>query len=322
VKAQALLAIALTLGACAPSWPNRATSITDPRLARGSIHTVDVLPADLQLWAEEEADVNPDMVQVNAEAMLIRATVEALGQRNERANVIDWNGNANGAPAMDGKALDATVGALSGYGSVAEDHPNALPIPYLPVKLGEATGADATLYVGGWSFVAKEPDHDTGKKILEGVLIVVAVVAVIGIIAAVSKGSGGHGGGGGGSAAGGIAKAATHVAGQVGRAALRAGNIAFEVAKTTTQIEGEVLEQLPDPILDAFGHIIGDAPARPDWSAGGPHEGDAQMYIEMTLVDNHTGLALWHAHQQFPANANHPDEVLRAVRIVLATMPR
>ena len=45
------------------------------------------------------------------------------------------------------------------------------------------------------------------------------------------------------------------------------------------------------------------------------------MYLEMTLVDNHTGLALWHAHQLFPANAASPEETARAARTMLALLP-
>jgi len=46
------------------------------------------------------------------------------------------------------------------------------------------------------------------------------------------------------------------------------------------------------------------------------------MYLEMTLVDNHTGLALWHAHQAFPAGADHTEDVSRVANMLLATMPR
>jgi hypothetical protein len=45
------------------------------------------------------------------------------------------------------------------------------------------------------------------------------------------------------------------------------------------------------------------------------------MYLEMTLVDNRTGLTLWHAHQAFPAGADHPQDVTRVANMLLATMP-
>jgi len=43
-----------------------------------------------------------------------------------------------------------------------------------------------------------------------------------------------------------------------------------------------------------------------------PDGGDPKMYLEMTLVDNHTGLTLWHAHQLFPANPERADDMSRA----------
>ena len=45
------------------------------------------------------------------------------------------------------------------------------------------------------------------------------------------------------------------------------------------------------------------------------------MYLEMTLVDNRTGFALWHAHQLFPASAADPGETARAARTMLAQLP-
>ena len=225
-------------------------------------------------------------------------------------------------PALAPDAVVATVDALSAYGSMAERAKHGLPTPYLPARLGELTHADATLYVGGWSFVAKD-GPSTGATVAKDIALGLAIVAVVGIVialAAASKGhgSGGSGGGGGGGGGGGhgiALSAAGHVAGSAGRGALRAGNVGIEVAKVTAQIGDEVIE-------DAFGHAVESATARPDWSQAGPHGGDARLYLEMTLVDNHTGLALWHAHQTFPARANHPEEVVRAARVVLATMPR
>jgi hypothetical protein len=45
------------------------------------------------------------------------------------------------------------------------------------------------------------------------------------------------------------------------------------------------------------------------------------MYLEMTLVDNRTGLALWHARQAFPASADDAAETVRAARTMLSLLP-
>jgi hypothetical protein len=45
------------------------------------------------------------------------------------------------------------------------------------------------------------------------------------------------------------------------------------------------------------------------------------MYLEMTLVDNRTGLALWHAHQTFPASADDPTATVRAARTMMNLLP-
>jgi hypothetical protein len=77
--------------------------------------------------------------------------------------------------------------------------------------------------------------------------------------------------------------------------------------------------------IDAFGRTAIDlAVSVPDWSedpALPPDTAESQMYLEMTLVDNHTGLALWHAHQTFPASAASASETARVARTMLSTLP-
>jgi hypothetical protein len=75
-------------------------------------------------------------------------------------------------------------------------------------------------------------------------------------------------------------------------------------------------------MIDAFGRTA-ELAAASDWEHDEslPHEGESQMYVEMTLVDNHTGLALWHAHQLFPASAADAEDTARAARTMLALLP-
>jgi hypothetical protein len=132
-------------------------------------------------------------------------------------------------------------------------------------------------------------------------------VAIV-VIAAIAKGShgggggGGHGGGGGGGGAGHIAASAGRGIGHV------ASHVAARVALRT---------------IDAFGRTAEVIADHPEWASepGVPHGGDSQMYLEMTLVDNHTGLALWHGHQTFPASAAKAGDVERAARTILASLP-
>jgi hypothetical protein len=78
-------------------------------------------------------------------------------------------------------------------------------------------------------------------------------------------------------------------------------------------------------VVDAFGRVAFDiALSNPDWGENPalPHEGGAsQMYLEMTLVDNHTGLALWHAHQAFPASAASAADTVRVARTMMELLP-
>jgi hypothetical protein len=60
---------------------------------------------------------------------------------------------------------------------------------------------------------------------------------------------------------------------------------------------------------------------RPDYYAEGPHDGHSAMLLEMTLIDNHTGRALWHARQRFPASPQQPQQVSRAVAKAASSLP-
>ncbi|MGH2898935.1 MAG: hypothetical protein ACRDMZ_09705, partial [Solirubrobacteraceae bacterium] len=144
-------------------------------------------------------------------------------------------------------------------------------------------------------------------------LLIISVVAIIAIIASKSHGGGGRGGGGHGGSGGG------HVAGGaggVGRGAFTASRGAQHIHPATRAAEG---------VIDAFGRAAVDiAISSADWGENPalPHEGGAsQMYLEMTLVDNRTGLALWHAHQSFPASAADAGETVRAARTMLNQLP-
>jgi hypothetical protein len=286
------------------AWPNRAVGVSTVSFAHHEldISRIDVLPLDLQVWAAPGHTGDLDETASAAGSWIMNAALDTLARRNYGVGaVIDRNGIFDGGTALSHGDLDATLGALERYGAAAASRPGQLPVPYLPARLGTATGSEATLYVGGWAYVAGERES-TAEQVGKVVLFTLAIITVVAIVVALADShhgsshgsSGSHHGGGGGTLIGG-----GHHGGHGGFHAARA--------------------------LDAFGRAAVDiALTAPDWSEDTslPHDGEqSQMYLEMTLVDNRTGLALWHAHQTFPAELGRGDDVARAMHTLLALLP-
>ncbi len=271
------------------------------------------------MWAEPGYGGDLEVVRAGAETNIMNVALDAMIKRNyEVGAMIDWNGDYPGGNALSRDDLAATVGSLGRYGAATAEQPGQLPVPFLPARLGSTTGSDATLYVGGWSYVARKRES-TGDQVLQAVVIGLLIISVVAIIAAVTssksgKSSGKHSGGGGGRVSGGH--------GGPGRGSFTAARGVHHVHRagafrrglsTTTQV------------VDAFGHAAIDvALSTPDWGEDPdlPRSGDEpQMYLEMTLIDNRTGLALWHAHQLFPASAASASETARVARTMLSRLP-
>jgi hypothetical protein len=281
---------------------------------QGEVATIDLLPLDLQLWAEPGYDVNLAELRSGTEVNLMNVALETLARRNYTVGaMIDWNGDFPGGNALAREDLIATVGALARYGAAAAAHPGQLPAPFLPARLGTTTGADATLYVGGWAYVARHRGS-TGEQIAEGIMIGLLIVSVVAIVALVASGSKSPSHGHGHRGSGG------HVATEGGRVASHG---AFTASRGIEHIHHG--PSVAGGIVDAFGRTAIDiALASPDWGEDPalPHDGgESQMYLEMTLVDNHTGFALWHAHQSFPASAASATDTARAARTMLSLLP-
>jgi hypothetical protein len=293
-------------------WPAHPVTIASRDFAtQRQVTTVDVLPLDLQLWAEPGFTGNLTELRAGAEVNIMNAALDALGRRDFTTGaMIDWNGDFPGGTAMSRDDVLATVGSLAHYGAAAAGSPGQLPVPFLPARLGATTGADATLYLGGWAYVT-ERHPSAGEQILEGIVIALLVVTVVALIAAATKSDsksshGTHHGGRGGDAVG-----------KIGR------HPAFTASRGVDHIRrgpGVVAG-----MVDAFGRTaINVGLASLEWGIDPalPHEGgEAQMYLEMTLVDNRTGLALWHARQLFPANVGSAQETSRVARAVLDALP-
>jgi hypothetical protein len=312
---------------CGPSWPSGTMNAQAPHPAH-AIASVDLLPLDLEMWSEAGYVTNPEQLRGQAEASITNAALEQLVKHQYApSSLIDWNGLADGQQALDKQALLSTVGALAHYGIAAPVKPGAqLPLPWLPARLGEKTGSDATLYIGGWSYVAA-PRESTGSTIARDVaigLLVVATVAIVVIAIAAISGHDKH-------------HASSHAnAPAVGASPELAGHLSGGVAVTRWRGHGEsgahafarvstdLAADLALDALDAWGRVATEGSQHPEYADDPelPHAGEeSRLYLQMTLVDNRTGLALWHAHQTFPASGASQDEVARAARQLLDSLP-
>ena len=277
-----------------------------------------MLPVDLELSGEPGYEGNLAELQSNTVDTVMGVAVETLAERNYQLGaMIDWNGDAAGRSTLDKDDLLATIGSLSRYGGRVAAHSardGQLPVPSLPARLGTVTGSDATLYVGGWSYVAREPPHSNTADTVVAVLL---VVAVIGILVALVKSSNHHDrASNGGHASGGHDGHHVRTGGTSSGSPRHTGTRAFGRSHHGARIDSD--------LVDVVGRTADIALAVPSWAGDPavPRDGrEPQMYLEMTLVDNRTGLALWHAHQIFPADAENQDDVTRAATTMLALLP-
>jgi hypothetical protein len=334
----------LNLVACGAGqrWPT-ARVVADTQFMQRArpVQSVDILPVDFQMWTYEGNQEDPAVIRQRFDALATAALNNKLASRGYQvAANIGWDGSYSGpdgkpARAMEPAAVQRTIYALSGYGKAVQQARRGLLVPYLPDRLGTRTASDATLYVGGWSYVGVDPKPSSGKgnKVAKGILIgLFAVVIVIAVIAA-AKGKGG-GGGGAGKVAGSAAKAA----GGVAKGAVKAVGAAVRATpRLTARVMGQVLRGVsavtngasrPQIHIDAWGRsntgthvqVYG---GRPNYfeEDRAPHKGRSQMQIEMTLVDNRTGLVLWHARQRYPVSGARPEHVTGVVDRMMAAFP-
>lgn len=337
-------AVQMALIGCGPTWP-QVTAQGDQSFMnqQSTVRTVDVMPLDVQLWTYRGNNVTPAKLGQSFHSFASGATLSELSRRGYQVVAqMDWDGsydNYIGEPgvAMSPRDIDYTAAALSSYGLAVKRAGNRLVTPLLPARLGQQTGSDATLYVSGWSYVGK-PATSTGKKIAKGFaigLLVVAIVAVVVIVVA-SKGEAGKGMGklfgGAGKAVAGAGRVAARAVVTVGRVA---GKLTGHALRGLARNGPRILRATADVsrgMADAFGrsnnHIeiqLGGRTnyQRPDYykASRTPKKGVSQMYLEMTLIDNRTGDALWHAHQHLPADGSKPDQVRRALKHMMASLP-
>lgn len=184
----ATVAMASLAAGCGPRWPAiHATYHSEFAADPGRVATVDVLPVDIDVAIAAGMDHPPSLAE-SINRWVTNETVEELSGLGYRVTLIDWRGrylSEDGrGQAMDEQVVANTTDSLHVYGeareaaiAVGRSEPLA---PHLPAKLGEQTGSDATLYVGGKAYVAK-PRKTTGEKvaITVGIIAVIAVVVVV-----------------------------------------------------------------------------------------------------------------------------------------------
>lgn len=316
----------LTATGCAAEWPSSVVGVSAGAFAHRElpITTIDILPLDLQAWAERGYGGDLDQERSNAESSLMNEALDTLAAHHYQVGArIDWNGEARGTAVMRRPDLLATLGALAHYGDAVDEQPGRLPVPYLPARLGTITDADATLYVGGWAYAAN-PRPSTAEQVGQDILIGLAVVTVVAIAAILLSGHHDHhdhhdhhhpqrsshpGGASAASSGGGAGPSSS------GRGEHDVNHIDLH----PVGLHGAA------PAVDAFGRLAVDIDlSAPDWGDDDalPHDGEqSQMYLEATLIDNRTGLVVWHAHQRFPAQLGRTDDTARAMHTLLAQLP-
>jgi len=351
------LGTSLAVTACTP-WPEVAAR-TDPTFARRGrpVARIDLLPIDLDVWTSPARSGEADPLRLAAEGVIVTTALQELNRRGyDVGSVIGWNGDglsASGSPGvvLAPEEVRATADALASYGTAVSRTPG-LPVPYLPARLGAVTGADATLYVGGWAYAGDHRASDDDDALIAlGIIAAVAVVAVVAVAAASdgdSDSDGGRvsrserhgveshgssvarrvvdhrGGGGGGSrsALGAASRGLGAAASTLTRGAVHALSTAGRAAAEVADAMGRTGTHLAIVAGDGGYPCEIAAPCGVSAWHPPPAGGESSLYLELTLIDNQRGFVLWHAHQQFPVDVEQRREVQRAVGTLLASVPR
>lgn len=314
-------------GCGGPRWPHTDAHVNSSFLrSAGSVYTIDVLPPDVQVWTHQGNKVPAEDLAAQFDAVTRSAVAMDLARRGYAVRAqLEWDGtvvtpDGTAHEAMPSDHLNVTAYSLSGYGHAVELAGQGLLVPYLPHRLGVNTGADATLYVGGWAYVGKPPSNK-GAKIAQGIVIgLLAVVLIAVVLVVLDKGANGIGkaAGSAGSAAAKASRAATRVA-------LTAGRTIAPVLRAPARFGPDIVRTMFDA-ADAFGHygthvyIYGGRPSYYE-DQNTPKNGRSRVLLEMTLVDNRTGLVLWHTREIFPVHAPDVRQVRRAYTSLLSTLP-
>ncbi len=333
---------------CVSHWPAvHAYQSADLTEGARPIRSIDILPADVQIWAHPDEPMSESEIGLRFDAAIANGLPSLLATRGYRiAANLGWDGRylTEGGERWQALTHDQvveTAWALSSYGTAARLSKRADLAPYLPHRLGHVTGSDATLYIGGWGYAGKKKRNPAVTVLKVVAVVVVVAVAVVTVAALLDHGKGGKRGSGkrgiihrssgstriGSNAVQVGAKLATgvaRVAGGIGRAALH-------ISKAGTRVAGGLVRSIDTIHIgiiepDCFGRRtthLNYAPQRPDYHAakGTPDHGPSASFVEMTLIDNRSGNVLWHARQRFPANPKNPKDIEKMMQQMVTTLP-
>ncbi|WP_428264393.1 hypothetical protein [Haliangium sp.] len=321
-----LAAANLAVGCGGPRWPE-TTAQMHPRFQQHQLspRTVDILPPDLQVWTQPRSGQTAEQLASRLDSVIRGIVSTMLAQRGYTvAAQFDWDGTFVGHDGMlyQGASADEmarTAYALSSYGQAVENANQGLLEPYLPHRLGATTGADATLYIGGWAYLGEDPGNTTGKKVAKGIGIALLVVVLVAVVVLMAKK------GGGGKIAGSAGKVAAGAARGAAKVAVTASRTVAPVLRGAARVGWHFTRSMLHT-MDAFGrmgthiHVYG---ARPEYyqDTSTPKKGKSQMLLELTLVDNRSGHTLWHSRQLFPAHITKLTHVQKSFERMLATLP-
>ncbi len=326
---------------CASHWPAvHAYQSVDLTKGDHSIRSIDILPADVQIWAHPDEPMSESDIGLRFDAAVANYLPSLLAANGYRvvAN-IGWDGSYLTERGERWQALThgqvvETAWALSSYGTAVRLSKRADLVPYLPHRLGHVTGSDATLYIGGWGYAGKKKRNPAVTVLKVAAVVVVVVVVAVTVAALLDRGgkSGKSHRSGGSSQIGSkatrvgakLATGVARVAGGIGRAALHIGKAGTRAADGRVRSIDTIHIGIIDPYC--FGRRtthLNVAPQRPDYHAAKetPDHGPSASLIEMTLVDNRSGNVLWHTRQRFPANPKHQKDIEKMMQQMIASLP-
>jgi hypothetical protein len=315
----AAAASAVLAAGCGRSWP-AVRSLADVEfLEAGGVRTVDVLPIDVGIGAADDGREPPEII---GERFTLLAEGELSSQLAMRGyhvrTYLGWDGTdrRSRAQLMSREALEATQASLASFGTAQATARDVLLTPYLPARLGEASGSDATLYVGGYAYSGVDPRGVNAGDVAKVVLIAMFIVVVVAVLVVAARKGGGGGGGGG------VARAAASAGANVGRGVARAGVVAGRGLARLGRASWHLMRGWHG--VDAWGRAQNHITVYAGMPAGPPPlpaDGPSRTLLEVTLVDNHKGIVLWHARQEFAANPARPADVKEVVARMLGGLP-
>ena len=311
----------LAAAGCARSWPTVRPQ-TDAAFQAGAVavERVDILPLNVEVAAWEGSEIPPDELAASFDLTASTLVTTALVRRGYQVGaVIDWSGqydlpSGERGVAFTAEEVAATADSLTAYGIAQAQRPTRRLAPILPVRLGVASGSDATLYVGGYAYSGKDGGGISAGDVAKGIFIAAFIVVVVAVAVIGLK----HGGGSAGGATG---RAVANAGGAAGRVVAHgSGHVARGLGyavRGAGRATVRTLDVMAQSGVDTHIEIYADEAARPRL----PEKGPSQMLLDMTLVDNRTGQPLWHAQQKFRANPGRPGDVAEVMARMLGTLP-